>query len=116
MIPIPLKILNQSCTHKVVTKDNWKVETYETYNITNVYFEPSNELVKTKDNIDVKASSLMVFDNVNSVAKLSGVVSSPNFNYDDIITFANIDYRIMRIDTVYQANNTDIHHYEIYLK
>lgn len=116
MKPIPLKILNQSCTHKSVSKDNWGVETLTIYNLTNVYIEPSNEIVKSKDNTEIKASSMLFFDMVNSVSKLSGVIGSPNFNQDDIITFANIDYRIIKIDPIYQANTTAIHHYELYLR
>lgn len=116
MKPIPLKILNQSCVHKSVSKDNWGAETLTTYNLTNVYIEPSNEIVKTQENTEIKASSLLFFDMVNSVCKLSDVVTSPNFNQDDIITFNSTDYRILKIDAIYQAYTTDIHHYELYLR
>jgi len=116
MKPIPLMILNQSATHKRVTKDNWGAETTVDYTLTNVYFEPSNNIVKSKDNTEVVSSGIMVFDIVNSVNKLVDVVSLPVFNYDDIIVFDSKEYRIIKVDPIYQANTTDIHHYEIYLR
>lgn len=116
MRPIPLSILNQSCTHQSIVADSWGAETKTEYAITKVYIEASNEIVKTNQNTEIKASSLLIFDSVNSIVKLSDVVTSPNFGQDDIITFSSIDYRILKIDPIYQANTTDIHHYEIYLR
>jgi len=116
MKPIPLMILNQSATHKRVTKDNWGAETTVSYSLTNVYFEPSNNIVKSKDNTEVVSSGVMVFDIINSTNKLLSVVSLPVFSLDDIIVFDSKEYRILKVDPIYQANTTDIHHYEIYLR
>ena len=116
MKPIPLKILNQDCTHKRVTKDDWQAETTVSYTLENVYIEPSNSLVKTKENTEVVASSMLFYDMVNSKCKLVDVEAVIIFNYDDIITFNSIDYRIIKIDPIYQADLTTIHHYELYLR
>jgi len=116
MKPIPLKILNQSCTHNSITKDNWGAETETEYALTQVYFEVSNQIVKSKDNTDIVASSMLFFDMVNSVCKLATVITSPNFAEDDIITFNSKDYRIVKIDPIHQADTTSIHHYELYLR
>ena len=117
MRPIPLRILNQSATHKkIASTDNWGAETTTTYNLTNVYIETSNEIVKTNENTEIKASSILFYDVVNSNCKLSGVDTLPVFVEDDIITFSSKDYRILKIDPIYQADTTDIHHYELYLR
>lgn len=116
MKPIPLKILNQSCTYKKIVKDNWGAETPTSYDITNVYIEPSNAIVKNIDNNEIVSSSILFFDMVNSTYKLSDVDTLPDFSQDDIITFDSKDYRILKIDKIYQANTTSIHHYELYLK
>lgn len=117
MKPIPLSILNQSATLKIISStDNWGAETTTEHTLENVYFEPSNKILKGKDNTEIEANTFMAYDIVNSVTKLSGSAVSPNFNEDDIIIFNSKEYRILTIDTIYQQNKTDIHHYEIYLR
>lgn len=116
MRPIPLLILNQNCTYNKVTRDAWGDETNTEYTIENVYFEPSDALIKNAENEEFKASTLMIFDNVNSTMKLSGNKITPVFVEDDIIVFNDRNYRLLKIDIVYQAYTDAIHHYELYLQ
>lgn len=104
--PIPKKLLIHSVAHKYGRTINaYQKETFaETRTITYVRMEPTTAIVKSKENQEIKLTSMLLYDCVNSSP--SGVV----FALDEVIVWNGRDYRIKLIDPLH---DTKMHHYEL---
>lgn len=106
MKPIPRKLLIHTVTHGYsLTKTTWGVESGSSRTISRVRIEPSDKIIKSKDNTEQQLNAVLFYDCLNS---------SPNgvtFARDDTITFGGEVYRVEQVTPLYDEST--LHHYEL---
>ena len=106
MRPIPKQLLiHQAILHRVEHEDrfgNAKLDAGQS--MKHVRFEPTDKIVRTSNNAEIKLSAIMFYDCKNS--KPRGL----SFVVDDIIAFGNEKYKVQTCDLL---EDTKPHHYEL---
>lgn len=116
--PIPSKILRTTATVKVCSgTDMYQNQTYDTYTVNHVHLQPTERIVKTKDNTDQQLQSILFVDVRHS---------SPALNWRELLQTAHdhagdmriivrgVEYTVAACDGL--RDDTDrLHHWEISL-
>lgn len=115
--PIPRKIL----THKGVLQvpigvDRYNEPTYAEHQLNRVNLQPTNTLIKTKDNKEVVLRSMLFFDVRNSQPlglDLNGLKNQADGNNAQMkFTFGANTFTVESVDSVCDDEG-NTHHYEI---
>ena len=115
--PIPRRILRSTALRKVCTgTDAYKNQEYgQQYTVQHVHLQPTDRIVKTKDNTDHQLASVLFVDARHSSPVLSwqALLESAHKRGGDMrVTVRNTDYTVVTVDTLY--DDTDrLHHWEI---
>lgn len=107
MRPIPKKLLIHTVTlSHPAGKDRWgkKISGGDTV-VHRVRMEPSRNIVKDKDNNEIRLAATLFFDCKNS--RPADIV----FALDDIITFIGQKHQVKQVEPLYDGQR--LHHYEI---
>ena len=107
MRPIPKSRLPHSATLHNVTTDAYQAETDSAAvaSLTNVRFEPTSKVVKTKDNTDLQLAAVMFYDMRSSSPR------NQAFSIGQAVKFGTSRFKIELIDQLYDARH--LHHLEI---
>lgn len=106
---IPKELLIHKVTHSQnVNKDRWgKSKTVKEQTLERVRMEPTNKIIRDKNNAEIQLAAIMFYDCRNSIPR--GVI----FAVDDIISFNGEKYRVQTTDPLYDRKK--LHHYELEL-
>lgn len=107
MRPIPRNLLiHEAVLHKISNEDRWGNEALDQgTTLEYVRLEPTNKIVRDKNNAEVKLSALMFYDCKNSLPR--GI----SFKEDDIITFNGQSFKVQVAEPLYDRRR--LHHYEL---
>ena len=116
--PIPAKILRTTATVKACTgTDLYQNQTYETYTVNRVHLQPTERIVKTKDNTDQQLQSILFVDVRHSTPSLDWrnlLQTSHDHGGDMRVIVRGIEYTVAACDGL--RDDTDrLHHWEILL-
>ena len=123
MSAIPSGLLTYSADIKVCTgTDDWEKPEWETYTVSKVHLQASNEMRRTRDNMEVVLRSILFVDCLKSRPALDymqlaaaseaggeemrAVVYGPDKS-------AIGDFRVVSVDALPDYPSTRIHHYEL---
>jgi hypothetical protein len=114
--PIPPRILRSTATVEVCTgTDLYQNQTYETYTVKRVHIQPTEKIVKTRENTDQQLSSVLYVDaRISSPAiDWRALLQSAHDNGGDMrVTVRGITYTVAYVDGL--RDDTDrLHHFEI---
>lgn len=113
--PIPSKILRSTATVKVCTAiDVYQNQTYATYTVDHVHLQPTDKIVKSKDNTDNQLSSVLFADRVHSTPfDWSGQLEAAHRIGGDVrVIIRGTEYTVLAVDAL--RDDTDhFHHWEI---
>lgn len=114
--PIPRKILRSVATVKVCTGvDLYQNQTYATYTVRNVHLQPTEKVVKTRDNTDQQLTSILFVDVRHSSPALDwhALFQSAHDKGGDVrVVIRNVEYTMETVDGL--RDDTDrLHHWEI---
>lgn len=117
--PIPSKILRSTATVKVCNgTDMYQNQTYDTYTVQHVHLQPTERIVKTKNNTDALMSSVLFVDVRHSSPALDwrALLEQAHDNGGDMrVIVRGIEYTALTCDGL--RDDTDrLHHYEIGLE
>ena len=117
--PIPSKILRSTATVKVCTgTDMYQNQTYATYTVHHVHLQPTEQIIKTKDNTDKQLSSVLFVDVRHSSPTLDwrALLEQAHDNGGDMrVIVRGIEYTALTADGL--RDDTDrLHHWEIGLR
>lgn len=117
--PIPSKILRSTATVKVCTgTDMYQNQVYATYTVRHVHLQPSEQIIKTKDNTDKQLSSVLFVDVRHSSPALDwrALLEQAHDNGGDMrVIVRGIEYTALTADGL--RDDTDrLHHWEIGLR
>lgn len=106
MRPIPKQLLiHKAVRHKVKSEDRFGKDILdEGESLERVRLEPTNKIVRTSNNAEIKLSAILYYDCKNS--KPRGL----SFAIDDIIAFNGAKYKVQICDLL---EDTKPHHYEL---
>lgn len=107
MRPIPKSLLIHAVTlHKKINKDKWgKGELDKGTELTYVRMEPSEKIVRDKNNAEIQLVATLFYDCKNSNPK------NVKFETDDLIKFNGMMHRVEVVEPLY--DNKRLHHYEL---
>ena len=107
MRPIPKKLLIHTVElYKTVSEDKWgKGEQDAGTRLTYVRMEPSDRIVRDKNNAEIQLAATLFFDCTNSRPV------DMRFCLDDIVTFNGEKYQIRTREPLYDEKR--LHHYEL---
>lgn len=110
MRPIPKKLLIHTVTlHKRVNEDAWgKGQLDAGEELLSVRMEPSSQIVRDKNNAELRLSAILFFDCRNSKPRDMKFTSD---NVDDIVIFNGEKHRIKAVEPLYDERR--LHHYEL---
>lgn len=116
--PIPAKILRTTATVKVCTgTDMYQNQMYDTYTVNHVHLQPTERIVKTKDNTDQQLQSILFVDVRHSSPALNWrelLQTAHDHGGDMRVTVRGIEYTVAACDGL--RDDTDrLHHWEISL-
>ncbi len=104
--PIPKKLLIHTVTRLERTTDRWGEETLkEKEIIKRVRIEPSNKVVRDKNNAEIQISATLFYDCKNSLPR------DIQFAEDDIIVFNGQKHKVQTIEPLYDRER--LHHIEM---
>ena len=113
--PIPSKILRSTATVKVCTAvDVYQNQTYATYTVEHVHLQPTDRIVKSKDNTDHQLSSLLFVDGRHSTPfDWRGRLEAAHSIGGDVrVIIRGVEYTVVSVDAL--RDDTDhFHHWEI---
>lgn len=114
--PIPARILRSTATVKVCTGvDLYQNQTYTEYTVQHVHVQPTEKVIKSKDNTDQQLSSILFVDVRHSTPKLDwhALFQSAHDNGGDMrVVIRGITYTAASVDGL--RDDTDrLHHWEI---
>lgn len=114
--PIPPRILRSTATVEVCTgTDLYQNQTYDTYTVKRVHIQPTEKIVKTRENTDQQLSSVLYVDaRISSPAiDWRALLQSAHDNGGDMrVTVRGITYTVAYVDGL--RDDTDrLHHFEI---
>lgn len=117
--PIPSKILRSTATVKVCNgTDLYQNQTYDTYTVNHVHLQPTERIVKSKDNTDQQLTSILFVDVRHSQPALNwrALLQTAHDNGGDMrVIVRGIEYTVLQADGL--RDDTDkLHHWEIGLK
>lgn len=108
MRPIPKELLIHSAMHhKQIKNDGFYDEnTLDSgESLTFIRIEPSNKIIRNKNNAEVQLSAVMFYDCKNSRPK------NVAFAVDDIIIFNGMKHKVQVVEPLYDERK--LHHYEL---
>ena len=104
--PIPKKLLIHTVTRLERATDRWGEETLkEKEIIKRVRIEPSNKVVRDKNNAEIQISATLFYDCKNSLPR------DIQFSEDDIIVFNGQKHKVQTIEPLYDGER--LHHIEM---
>ena len=114
--PIPPSILRSTATVEVCTgTDLYQNQTYETYTVKRVHIQPTEKIVKTRENTDQQLSSVLYVDARISSPALDWrtlLQSAHDHGGDMRVTIRGVTYTVAYVDGL--RDDTDrLHHWEI---
>ena len=114
--PIPARILRSSAVVKVCNGvDFYQNQTFDTYEVDHVHVQPTDRIVKTKDNTDHQLTSILFVDARRSSPTLDwqGLLEGANQSGGDMkVTIHGTEYTVVSVDTLYDDTDT-LHHWEV---
>ena len=114
--PIPRKILRSTATVDVCTGvDLYQNQTYSQQTVEHVHLQPTERVVKTKDNTDQQLSSVLYVDVRHSSPKLDWKAlfqQAHNAGGDMRVTVRGIQYTVALVDGL-RDDSDRLHHWEI---
>lgn len=121
--PIPSTLLKDSAQILVCTGvDAWQNPTWQTYDVSNVHLQNTNEVKKTKDNTEVVLRSVLFIDCVRSVPQLNynalviqseAAGRSMRAIVSDSLGNESGNFEIITVDLVPDIPSTRVHHIEL---
>lgn len=106
MRPIPRKLLIHTATLKTSASiDAFQKPTHAETALTCVRIEPSNAVIKTKDNTEITLSAVLFYDCTNSLPK------GTDFALESKIVFGGEERMVKSVERFYDHNK--LHHLEI---
>lgn len=118
--PIPRRILRSTALVKVCTwTDAYQNQVYgQQYTVQHVHLQPTERIVKTKDNTDHQLASVLFVDARHSTPALNwqGLLESAHKNGGDMrVIVRGVEYTVVTVDGL--RDDTDrLHHWEIGLE
>lgn len=114
--PIPRRILRSVAEVKICTgTDLYQNQVYTTYTVRNVHLQPTERIVKTKDNTDRQLSSVLFVDVRHSSPALNWaqLLNDAHEKGGDVrVIVRGIEYTALTADGL--RDDTDrLHHWEI---
>lgn len=114
--PIPARILRSTATVKVCTGvDLYQNQTYTEYTVQHVHVQPTEKVIKSKDNTDQQLSSILFVDVRRSTPALDwhALFQTAHDNGGDMrVVIRGITYTVASVDGL--RDDTDkLHHWEI---
>lgn len=114
--PIPFKILRSTATVKVCSgTDLYQNQEYTEYTVNHVHLQPTERIVKTKDNTDQQLSSVLFVDVRHSSPALNWAAllhDAHALGGDMRVVVRGIEYTVATADGL--RDDTDrLHHWEI---
>ena len=114
--PIPARILRSTATVKSCTGvDLYQNQTYATYTVQNVHLQPTERIVKSKDNTDQQLTSILFVDARRSTPALDWhklLQTSHDHGGDLRVIIRGVEYTAASVDGL--RDDTDrLHHWEI---
>ena len=107
--PIPKALLIHSVDWipaESITKDRWgKAGEVSGQAVSRVRMEPSDRIVRDKNNAEIRLAAVLFYDCHNS--RPAGMLPA----VDDIVTFNGQKFRVQTVDPLYDGRR--LHHYEI---
>lgn len=73
--------------------------------VEHVRIEPSEKIIRGKNQVDIKRDSVLFFDCKNSSPR------DTTFDVDDIVKWSKLTYQVVAIEPLYDRKK--LHHYEI---
>ncbi len=105
--PIPKNLLIHSVKLEKRIKDEWGNTTVqEETTMKHVRMEPSNKIIRDKNNAEIKLNATLFIDVVHS--KIGKEVE---IEIDDLISFNGDQYRVQEVERLYDERK--LHHCEI---
>lgn len=116
--PIPSKILRSTATVRVCNgTDMYQNQTHDTYTVSKVHLQPTNEVRKTVDNTEVVLRSILFVDAQTSTPSLDwcALFRQAHENQGDMYVIVREQtYTVAGVDEL--RDDTDIvHHWEVSL-
>ena len=110
MRPIPKKLLIHTVKlHKRINEDAWgKGQLDAGVELSSVRMEPSSQIVRDKNNAELRLSAVLFFDCRNSEPRGMKFTSD---NVDDIVIFNGEKHMIKAVEPLYDERK--LHHYEL---
>ena len=110
MRPIPKKLLIHTVKlHKRINEDAWgKGQLDAGVELSSVRMEPSSQIVRDKNNAELRLSAVLFFDCRNSEPR--GMKFNSD-NVDDIVIFNGEKHMIKAVEPLYDERK--LHHYEL---
>lgn len=110
MRPIPKSLLIHTVMlHKKVNEDAWgKGKLDAGAELSHVRMEPSSQIVRDKNNAELRLSAVLFFDCMNSEPRGMEFTSC---NIDDIVIFNGEKHMIKAVEPLYDERR--LHHYEL---
>lgn len=91
---------------KIEEEDRWGKESLtETAEIRHVRMEPSEKVIRDKNNAEIQLSAILFYDCRNSQPR------GLSFQEDDVILFGSDKYSVQQVDSLYDEKK--LHHYEM---
>ena len=114
--PIPSRILRSTATVKVCTgTDMYQNQVYADYTVRHVHLQPTERIVKTKENTDQQLSGILFVDVRHSSPALDwrALLQTAHDNGGDMrVIVRGVEYTVMHADGL--RDDTDrLHHWEI---
>lgn len=114
--PIPARILRSTATVEVCSGvDIYQRQTFTTYTVNRVHLQPTERIIKTKDNTDQQLKSVLFVDVRHSTPALNWaqLLHDAHANGGDVyVTVRGFRYTVAAADGL--RDDTDkLHHWEI---
>lgn len=114
--PIPSRILRSTATVEVCSGvDIYQNQTYTTQTVSHVHLQPTEKIVKTKENTDQQLQSVLFVDARRSTPVLDwrALLQTAHDNAGDMrVTIRGVTYTVASCDGL--RDDTDhLHHWEI---
>lgn len=113
--PIPARILRSSAVVKVCNGvDFYQNQTYDEYSIDHVHIQPTDRIVKTKDNTDHQLTSILFVDaKYSTPIAWQSLLESAHLKGGDMrVIIHGTEYTVVSVDTLF--DDTDrLHHWEV---
>ena len=114
--PIPSRILRSTATVKVCSGvDMYQNQTYDTYTVSKVHLQPTNEIRKTQDNTECVLRSILFVDAKTSTPFIDwfGLLQTAHNNQGDMrVIVREQEFTVLTVDAL--RDDTDsLHHFEV---